>query len=176
MEVEPTTRSANRPDAVEMVLPIADGLHFTTRFPCILANVCLCWLFVVVLLITGYLTSIALAGEPCDTPNSSQREMERCYGNAYKESDAKLNALYTQIEDRLKDDQNTAKLLVSAQRAWLAFRDGECGFSTSDVSGGTLYPMIYTICLDRLTRNRIEDFKTYLNCRPGALDCPVPVR
>jgi uncharacterized protein YecT (DUF1311 family) len=102
--------------------------------------------------------------------------MERCYGNAYQQSDAELNALYRQIEGRLKDDRDTMNLLVSAQRAWLTFRDGECGFSTSSVIGGTLYPMIYTICLDRLTKKRIKDFKTYLNCEEGALDCPVPAR
>jgi uncharacterized protein YecT (DUF1311 family) len=57
----------------------------------------------------------------------------------------------------------------------VTFRDAECDFSTSGVSGGTVYPMIHAICLDRLTSKRIDDFKTYLKCQEGALDCPVPV-
>ena len=52
-----------------------------------------------------------------------------CYGNAYKRADAELNILYRQITARLKDDKATAKLLVAAQRAWVAFRDAECNFS-----------------------------------------------
>ena len=36
--------------------------------------------------------------------------------------------------------------------------------------------MILAICLDKLTAKRIDDFKAYLNCREGALDCPVPAK
>jgi uncharacterized protein YecT (DUF1311 family) len=118
--------------------------------------------------------SIIRAAEDCDVPNRSQADLDNCYGNLYKASDAQLNALYKQIESRLKDDTETTKLLVSAERAWMAFRDAECDFSTSGVSGGTLYGMIHTICLDRLTIKRMDDLKTYLKCQEGALDCPVP--
>jgi uncharacterized protein YecT (DUF1311 family) len=118
---------------------------------------------------------IVRAAEACD-PNRSHAELSECYGNAYKASDAELNALYRQIEGRLKDDEATTKLLVTAQRAWLAFRDAECVFSTSAASGGTIRPMLDTICLDRLTGKRIDDFKAYLKCQEGALDCPVPAQ
>jgi hypothetical protein len=30
--------------------------------------------------------------------------------------------------------------------------------------------------IDRLTGKRIGDFKNYLNCQEGALDCPVPAK
>jgi len=118
---------------------------------------------------------IVRAAEACD-PNRSHAELSECYGNAYKASDAELNALYRQIEGRLKDDEATTKLLVTAQRAWLAFRDAECVFSTSAASGGTIRPMLDTICLDRLTGKRIDDFRAYLRCQEGALDCPVPAQ
>jgi hypothetical protein len=36
--------------------------------------------------------------------------------------------------------------------------------------------MIHAICLDKLTSKRIDDFKTYLRCQEGALDCPVPAQ
>jgi uncharacterized protein YecT (DUF1311 family) len=120
--------------------------------------------------------SIAQADEACDTPHSSQAELNDCFGNAYKKSDAQLNGLYKQITGRLKDDQATTKLLVTAQRAWVGFRDAECDFSTSAVSGGSAFGMVQAICLDRLTSKRIEDFKTYLKCQEGNLDCPVPAR
>jgi uncharacterized protein YecT (DUF1311 family) len=120
--------------------------------------------------------SVVRAAEDCDLPNTSQADLNDCYGNSYKASDAQLNTLYKQIEGRLKDDVATTKLLVAAQRAWLAFRDAECDFSTSPASGGTIRPMLDAICLERLTSKRIDDFKTYLKCQEGELDCPVPAQ
>jgi uncharacterized protein YecT (DUF1311 family) len=58
----------------------------------------------------------------------------------------------------------------------VAFRDAECDFSASAVSGGSAHGIILAICLDRLTGKRIGDFKNYLNCQEGALDCPVPAK
>ena len=116
------------------------------------------------------------AADGCDAPGLSQAELNDCYGNAYKKADAELNVLYRQITARLKDDKATTKLLVAAQRAWVAFRDAECDFSASGVSGGSAHGMILAICLVRLTAKRIDDFKDYLKCQEGALDCPVPAK
>src|SRR6516162_11390797 len=62
--------------------------------------------------------SVVRAAEDCG-PNLSQAELDDCFGKIYKASDAQLNALYKQIEGRLKDDVATTRLLVTAQRAWL---------------------------------------------------------
>ena len=139
-------------------------------------RVAFCWLLVVLSLIAGATTSIAQTAKGCDAPGLSQAELNDCYGNVYKKPDAELNVLYQQITDRLKDDKATTTLLVAAQRAWIAFRDAECGFSASGVSGGTAYGVILAICLDRLTAKRIDDLKNYLNCPEGELDCPVPAK
>jgi uncharacterized protein YecT (DUF1311 family) len=120
--------------------------------------------------------SIVRAAEDCDAPNRSQADVNNCYGNLYKASDAQLNALYTQIGGRLKDAKETTRLLVTAERAWVAFRDAECDFSASGVAGVPVFGMIHAICLDRLTNKRIDDYRTYLKCQEGALDCPVPVQ
>jgi uncharacterized protein YecT (DUF1311 family) len=80
--------------------------------------------------------SIVRPAEDCDAPNRSRAELNDCYGNAYKASDAELNSIYKQIEGRLKDDQVTTKLLVTAERAWVSFRDAECDFSTSGLLVG----------------------------------------
>ena len=125
------------------------------------------------------LALIAMAPTPIaradDCANATdQRAMDECASEAYRKSDAELNALYKQIEQRLKSDTGTTKLLIAAQRAWVVFRDAECNFSTSRVSGGTIYPMIYTECADGLTQRRIEDLKRYLACEEGDMSCPVP--
>ena len=136
-------------------------------------RVAFCCLFAALSLIVGATASIARAADGCDAPGLSQAELNECYCNAYKKADAELNVLYRQITARLKDDKATTKLLVEAQRAWVAFRDAECDFSASGVSGGSAHGMILAICLDKLTLKRIDDFKNYLNCQEGRLDCPV---
>ena len=118
----------------------------------------------------------ANAAESCDTGSSSQADLNECYSNAYKKSDGELNALYKQITARLKDDAATTKLLVAAQKAWVAFRDAECNFQTSGSAQGSVYPMVQSICLDGLTGNRINDLKSYLKCEEGDLSCPVPAQ
>jgi uncharacterized protein YecT (DUF1311 family) len=102
-----------------------------------------------------------------------QATMNECQGKAYKKSDAELNNLYKQIERRIKDPA-PAKLLAAAQRAWVSFRDAECDFSASGVSGGSVYPMIYAQCMDEVTRARVKDLKKYLACEEGDMICPVP--
>jgi len=132
-------------------------------------------LLVVAPLMVGAPVAIAVAAQGCN-PNQSQAELNECYGAAYKKTDAELNLLYRQITGRLKNDNATTKLLVAAQRAWVAFRDAECEFSASGVAGGSIYGMILAICLDKLTSKRIDDLKNYLKCREGDLDCPVPAK
>jgi uncharacterized protein YecT (DUF1311 family) len=103
-----------------------------------------------------------------------QATMNQCADKAYKASDAKLNKVYKQITGRLKDDHDTAKLLVTAQKAWIAFRDAECGFASAGVAGGRIQPMVRAQCLDGVTQDRIKSLNTYLNCEEGDMSCPVP--
>lgn len=87
---------------------------------------------------------VARAGaDDCSNP-SDQATMNVRADQAYKRSDAALNELYKQIMNRLKGDADTARLLVAAQRAWIAFRNAECTFATSEVRQGSVYP-----CLSR---------------------------
>jgi len=130
-------------------------------------------LFLIVLIASGTPTN---AAESCDTGSSSQADLNECYGNAYKKSDAELNSLYKQITVRLKDDAATTKLLVAAQKTWISFRDAECNFQTSGSAQGSVYPMTQAICLDGLTSRRIDDLKSYLKCEEGDLSCLVPAQ
>jgi len=75
---------------------------------------------------------------------------------------------------RLKGDAATSKLLLKAQKAWLAFRDAECTFQTSAAQGGSIQPMLQAYCLDDLTVKRTVALKSYLACEEGDMSCPVP--
>lgn len=103
-----------------------------------------------------------------------QATMNECAEAAFKESDKKLNGLYKQIEARLKDDADTKKLLVQAQRDWDKYRDAECNFQSAGSAGGSVVPFVIASCKDDLTQSRIKDFEGYLNCDEGDLSCPVP--
>lgn len=116
--------------------------------------------------------SLARADDCVNTQD--QATMNECADQSLRESDAELNSVYKQVEQRLKDNPDTIKLLVSAQRSWVAFRDAECTFSSSRVAGGSVYPMVYSTCLDRLTQSRTKELKAYLKCEEGDMSCPVP--
>ncbi|GEO18188.1 hypothetical protein MAE02_58840 [Microvirga aerophila] len=115
----------------------------------------------------------ALATDKCVNA-VDQVTMNACSDAAFKQSDKKLNELYRQIEARLKDDADTKKLLVQAQQVWVKFRDAECSFQTSASAGGTVTPMLASMCMDGLTQSRVKDFESYLKCKEGDLSCPVP--
>lgn len=120
------------------------------------------------------LTPVAVAVAQDCANATSQMAMNVCADQAYRKTDAELNAAYRQINDRLKDDKDAMKLLVNAQKAWLAFRDAECTFSTSASAQGSVYPMLVAQCRDGMTRKRVEELKVYLRCEEGDLSCPVP--
>ncbi|PMZ75221.1 lysozyme inhibitor LprI family protein [Pseudomonas sp. FW305-70] len=117
-------------------------------------------------------TSMAVAVD-CDNA-SDQATMNQCAAQQNAAADKELNALYQQITSRFKGNPDNKKLLVGAQRAWVAFRDAECKFSTSGVEGGSVYPLIYSNCTTELTKARVQTFKNYLKCQEGDMSCPVP--
>ncbi|MER8884613.1 lysozyme inhibitor LprI family protein [Mesorhizobium sp. C280B] len=106
-----------------------------------------------------------------------QGTLNECAGNAFDKADKKLNDAYKQIEGRLKGDAETKKLLVDAQRNWVAFRDAECAFQGGPREGaGSMYPMVVYDCQTALTNDRVRDFENYLNCPEGEVSCPVPAQ
>jgi uncharacterized protein YecT (DUF1311 family) len=117
-------------------------------------------------------TTVVLAAD-CDNA-TDQATMNQCAAQQHKAADKELNALYQQITNRLKSNPDSKKLLLGAQRSWIAFRDAECRFSASAVEGGSVYPLVYSNCVTELTKARVETFKNYLKCQEGDMSCPVP--
>lgn len=109
----------------------------------------------------------------CDQA-STQTDMNLCADQAYRQSDADLNAAYKEVTERLKDRKDATTQLQAAQKAWLFFRDAECTFSAAGVVGGSAYPMVLSKCLDKLTQARTKELRAYLACEEGDTSCPVP--
>jgi uncharacterized protein YecT (DUF1311 family) len=114
------------------------------------------------------------SADECLDKAKTQADINACADKSYKAADAELNKLYKEITQRLDSDADAKKRFVAAQRNWVAFRDAECSFATSRSEGGSVYPMVYAGCLGGLTTKRVADFKQYLSCKEGDLDCPVP--
>ena len=103
---------------------------------------------------------------------ATQSDLDVCAARGLNQADEELNVSYQQVLDRLKNGEAT-KLLMTSQRAWLAFRDAECAFQASASAGGTIYPMVISQCREALTRQRSQQLKAYLQCKEGDLSCPV---
>lgn len=103
------------------------------------------------------------AGRNCDDA-STTADMVECGSADYKAEDKRLNTAYRALVKKLETDQNdAAKLLVEAQRAWIKFRDANCNFEAASMaSGGTLEPVLRLGCLAGTTKARTQELKAQL--------------
>ena len=112
--------------------------------------------------------------QECPPGDETQMCLNVRAGEAYKAEDARLNKAYHEIMLRLSDSHEDKALLQASQRAWIAFRDAECAFSTNHSKDGSIYPMLVSDCMADLTKARVTKLGTYLNCEEGDMSCPVP--
>jgi uncharacterized protein YecT (DUF1311 family) len=128
------------------------------------------------LCLAGTILAFPALGQECDRSDETQSGMNICADVDYRASDARLNKAYGEIIKRLSDNAEGRKLLQASQRAWIAFRDAECAFSTSNSRDGSIYPMLMLECLQGSTDLRIEQLGAYLQCEEGDMSCPVPAQ
>jgi uncharacterized protein YecT (DUF1311 family) len=126
------------------------------------------------LIVGAALAGPAGAVPPKCNDQSNQMELDICADQEFKGADAALNKAYAEIQKRLAEDADGKKRLVTAQKAWIGFRDAECDFQTYLSKDGSIHPMLVSECLTAVTRKRTEELKVYLNCEEGDLTCPVP--
>jgi uncharacterized protein YecT (DUF1311 family) len=130
--------------------------------------------------LAGMLLAFPLATTPaaamdCKNP-ITQADMNACAADGLREVDATLNDFYGRIMGRLANNQPARQALQDSQRAWIRFRDAECAFATVNSRDGSVAPMLVAQCRQRLTSLRVSQFRNYLRCSEGDLDCPVPAR
>ena len=95
----------------------------------------------------------------CNNPQT-QSAMNVCAGLSYQQADKNLNQVYRRLIPTLGATQR--QKLVTAQQAWIKFRDTSCAFEKSQFEGGTIAPMIYSNCLADLTKQRTKQLESYL--------------
>lgn len=109
---------------------------------------------------SSHLPGVQVAQQPnCNNPQT-QSEMNACAGIAYRNADRRLNQVYQQLLPKLSGGRR--QQLVTAQQAWIRYRDASCNFERSEVEGGSMAPMIQASCLARLTEQRTKDLQQYL--------------
>ena len=92
------------------------------------------------------------------TDMQTQLEMTRSAVTALEQADRNLNTTYKQLLGKL-DKQSKAKLLT-AQRAWLAYRDADALLTGDiDARGGSMEGMLVALRKRELTISRTADFK-----------------
>lgn len=93
----------------------------------------------------------------------TQLEMnETAYAN-YKKADAQLNKVYKQLMAILTKKEKP--LLIQAEKDWVKFRDSHCKFEASQYEGGSIQNLIYSSCLEELTKKRIAEIKASIKDR-----------
>jgi uncharacterized protein YecT (DUF1311 family) len=111
----------------------------------------------------------AFAAQPNCANATDQATLTQCANNSLKASDAKLNqtfrALLAKVSKPGKDK------LQKSQRAWIAWRDAQCGFNASGSSDGSIHAMVLASCLDDLTQAQTKLLNSQLHCEEGDTAC-----
>ena len=97
--------------------------------------------------------------DPC--PGSgSQHELNRCAAAARDKADAELNKVYRELMKDMGATERTK--LRAAQLAWIKFRDAQCDYESVGNKGGSIYPMVVSFCLARVTGTRVKQLQEIL--------------
>lgn len=123
------------------------------------------------------LPGAAFAQDQVDCNNAqTQMEMNFCAEQEFEAADAELNALWKEAraaakaldEDQPEENMKGAvAALLSAQRAWITYRDGQCELAGFSARGGTMEPMLVSGCKAGLTRTRNAELKTFIDEAAG---------
>lgn len=123
------------------------------------------------LLLTSLLFSATALANECEKANT-QTESNECYDAQYKKNDRLLNQSYKRVLKIATPEQQD--LLRQAQLAWIKVRDADCKFVSSGSEGGSVGPMIHSICLSDRTKERTAFLESLTLCEEGDLSCPLP--
>ena len=95
--------------------------------------------------------------------DQTQLEINETANVKFKKADAELNKVYKQLMAIL--DKNEKQLLIQSEKDWMKFRDSHCKFDASQYEGGSIQPLIYSTCLEELTKKRITEIKASIKAR-----------
>ncbi len=89
------------------------------------------------------------------------RKMVECISTEFERQDRTLNDTYRQLTTKLESENRNA--LKRAERAWVAFRDAQCGFEYAEQGEGTLAPVVLVDCKLKMTIVRNRELRHFLD-------------
>lgn len=114
-------------------------------------------------------TTSSFAFDNCDNAQSTL-ELSDCGKQQLDKADAKLNKIYKKViaEYSLPNDESVArsevkKRLVTAQKAWITFRDNDCDALYKKDESGSIRVLTYLSCMIDKTEQRTKELGQYLN-------------
>jgi uncharacterized protein YecT (DUF1311 family) len=118
------------------------------------------------LLLTGH----ARATESCEF-DGDQQTVNACADKHYQAADRALNDVWQKLMSVTKDEDNADmnQRLRTAQKFWIAYRDNMCAIYYKAGDMGSVLPMLYSLCLTRLTTEQTKRLKDL--CEDGAINC-----
>jgi uncharacterized protein YecT (DUF1311 family) len=102
-----------------------------------------------------------------------QQAMNQCANQRFLAADADLNALWPTVvavmkqRDQRRDHRYDSRpgdfeTLRAAQRAWITFRDEHCTMEGYEARGGSMESMLFGLCRETMTVQRIEQIKSMI--------------
>jgi uncharacterized protein YecT (DUF1311 family) len=114
---------------------------------------------------------MAAAPQERDCSDLPQQPMNMCLHEAYQRTDAEMNREWRIISEAMKaqdrgidrsydKDPGYFPTLLAAQRAWLTYRSQQCLLESFEMRGGSGAPMMHSLCMARITRERTGQLKS----------------
>lgn len=125
--------------------------------------------------------AMVAAGSPAQSdvcPGNTTPEVNACLGSEYSQADMDLNKYYKAAIQQLRTQfsEDAVRELISAQKAWITYRDSECRAIRDKHRGGTIASSMEASCLIRTTRLRTyliwRNWLTYPDSTPPLLPRP----
>jgi len=108
----------------------------------------------------GAMLAVAAPATAAECPGVDQHSLNRCAQDEFRAADRALNLQYEATVKAVSDgDPAARKLLVTAQKAWIVFRDAHCDAVAFVNQGGSMEPMTRFGCLAATTRARTVQLK-----------------
>jgi uncharacterized protein YecT (DUF1311 family) len=113
----------------------------------------------------------AWADDKPDCENGSQMELNACAAQDFQNADDELNAIWPKVkqfaadgDDALDGDmKGYSKALLASQRAWIAYRDGQCELYGFQSRGGSMESMLVSGCKAQMTTARVKELNDIMN-------------
>jgi uncharacterized protein YecT (DUF1311 family) len=124
-------------------------------------RLCAAWGMACTVLVFGSMAHAQSEAE-CIAPQAQQL-VDACAAKEYREADAALNTAWKSAK-AFADAIGQDKALLTAQRAWLTYRDAACDVHASPFEGGSLQPLIQSTCQSKITAERTRmllEFNAY---------------